>query len=102
MPKELPSDDVVQSTAPDSYASSPNSDIEKQALDNRGEQIVNASKASAFKSLGWIDRFLALWVFIAMAVGILLGNFVPSTGLALQKGKFVGVSIPIGKFSIVK
>lgn len=33
-----------------------------------------------------------------MAVGIILGNFVPNTGPALQKGEFVGVSIPIGEF----
>lgn len=32
-----------------------------------------------------------------MAIGIILGNFVPSTGPALQRGKFVGVSVPIGK-----
>ncbi|KAK9452451.1 sodium bile acid symporter family-domain-containing protein [Dipodascopsis uninucleata] len=30
-----------------------------------------------------------------MAIGIILGNFVPNTGPALQKGKFVGVSVPI-------
>lgn len=29
--------------------------------------------------------------------GILLGNFVPSTGEALEKGQFVGVSAPIGE-----
>ncbi|KAL1883597.1 arsenicals resistance [Paecilomyces lecythidis] len=50
---------------------------------------------SAFKKLGILDRFLAVWIFLAMAIGIILGNFVPSTGPALQKGKFVGVSIPI-------
>jgi hypothetical protein len=34
--------------------------------------------------------------------GILLGNFVPSTGPALEKGQFVGVSAPIGKpFSLL-
>lgn len=32
-----------------------------------------------------------------MLVGILLGNFVPETRPALEKGKFVGVSVPIGK-----
>ena len=53
---------------------------------------------SAFKSLGLLDRFLALWIFLAMAVGIILGNFVPSTGPTLQKGHFVGVSVPIGKY----
>ncbi|KAG4279689.1 arsenical-resistance protein [Fusarium proliferatum] len=50
---------------------------------------------SAFKGLGLLDRFLALWIFLAMAIGIILGNFVPETGPALQKGKFVGVSVPI-------
>ncbi|KAI9767620.1 MAG: hypothetical protein M1839_004451 [Geoglossum umbratile] len=34
-------------------------------------------------------------ILLVMAVGIILGNFVPNTGPALQKGKFVGVSIPI-------
>lgn len=52
---------------------------------------------SAFKQLGLLDRFLALWIFLAMAIGIILGNFVPSTGPALQRGKFVGVSVPIGE-----
>lgn len=51
---------------------------------------------SAFKSLGFLDQLLALWIFLAMVIGILLGNFVPSTGPALQKGQFVGVSVPIG------
>ena len=49
-----------------------------------------------FKRLSWLDRLLALWIFLAMAVGIILGNFVPNTGPALQKGDFEGVSIPIG------
>ena len=56
-----------------------------------------SDKISAFKSLGFLDRYLAVWIFLAMLVGILLGNFVPETGPALQKGKFVGVSVPIGK-----
>ncbi|KAJ4004041.1 arsenicals resistance [Fusarium irregulare] len=50
---------------------------------------------SAFKGLSLLDRFLALWIFLAMVIGILLGNFVPETGPALQKGKFVDVSVPI-------
>lgn len=55
------------------------------------------TKASAFKSLGWLDRFLAVWILLAMVIGVLLGNFVEQTGPALQKGKFVGVSVPIGE-----
>lgn len=55
------------------------------------------SQFSAFKGLGVLDRFLALWIFLAITVGIILGNFAPRTGEVLQQGKFVGVSIPIGK-----
>lgn len=57
---------------------------------------IASPKQSAFKSLGWLDRFLAVWILLAMVVGILLGNFVPQTADALQKGQFVGVSVPIG------
>lgn len=68
-------------------------DAEKQ----ESEEHVASDQISASKSLGWLDRFLALWILFAMAIGILLGNFVPNTGPALQGGKFVGVSIPIGQ-----
>jgi ACR3 family arsenite transporter len=71
-------------------------DIELQAQGNPANDP-HSTKQSAFKSLGLLDRFLALWILLAMAIGIILGNFVPNTGPALQKGKFVGVSVPIGK-----
>jgi len=68
-------------------------DLEIQLSQQSGRQ---GAKVSAFKGLNILDRFLAVWIFLAMATGIILGNFVPNTGPALQKGKFVGVSIPIG------
>ncbi|KAJ5866176.1 hypothetical protein N7534_000729 [Penicillium rubens] len=68
-------------------------DVEKQSeISSPAEP---QEKQSMFSSLGILDRFLAVWIFLAMAIGIILGNFVPSTGPALQKGKFVGVSVPI-------
>jgi ACR3 family arsenite transporter len=82
-------------TATDSPAPRSSGDAEKQAaLDTP-----LAKKSSAFKSLGWLDRFLALWILLAMVLGVLLGNFVPEVGPALQKGKFADVSIPIGMHS---
>ncbi|KAI1457962.1 arsenical-resistance protein ACR3 [Annulohypoxylon moriforme] len=59
------------------------------------ENPATSPKQSAFKSLGWLDRFLAVWILLAMAIGIILGNFAPETADALQKGQFVGVSVPI-------
>lgn len=73
----------------------PRVDAEK-GIGNQPEEKVER-RTSAFKQLGILDRFLAVWIFLAMAIGIILGNFVPNTGPTLNKGQFVGVSIPIGE-----
>ena len=76
----------------------PSGDVQFSTSDPEKQTALPSSpktKISAFKSLGLLDRLLALWIFLAMLIGILLGNFVPSAGPALQKGKFVGVSVPI-------
>lgn len=70
-------------------------DVEAQKV----QGVEDTKNISAFKSLGILDRFLALWIILAMAIGILLGNFVPETGPALEKGQFVHVSVPVGKSS---
>ncbi|KAH0349671.1 arsenical-resistance protein, partial [Aureobasidium melanogenum] len=66
-------------------------DVEAQKI----QDVEDTKKISAFKSLGILDRFLAIWIILAMAIGILLGNFVPETGPALEKGQFVNVSVPV-------
>lgn len=53
-------------------------------------------KVAPLRGLSFLDRFLVILIILAMVIGILLGNFVPSTAKALQRGTFVGVSIPIG------
>ncbi|KAF3940856.1 hypothetical protein ABW19_dt0206995 [Dactylella cylindrospora] len=53
------------------------------------------TELSTFKSLAFLDRYLAIWILLAMVIGVLLGNFVDNINGALQKGKFVGVSVPI-------
>ena len=68
-------------------------DEENQSLtENRSTQ-----HQSVYAGLGWLDRLLVLWILLAIVIGILLGNFVDDVGPALQKGKFVGVSVPIGE-----
>ena len=66
-------------------------DVERQAI---GQP---EPKKSVYQGLGWLDRLLALWILLAIIVGILLGNYVDSVGPALQRGKFVQVSVPIGQ-----
>ncbi|MGX5856506.1 ACR3 family arsenite efflux transporter [Dyadobacter jiangsuensis] len=38
----------------------------------------NCAPAANRKKLGFLDRYLTLWIFLAMALGIILGNVVPS------------------------
>ncbi|KAF7905594.1 uncharacterized protein EAF01_006115 [Botrytis porri] len=106
MAKVLASEDIVSPESINQFQKS-SSDVPSQSVDiekNSRLQVPSETrngfqadhqKTSLFKSLGWLDRLLALWIFLAMAIGILLGNFVPNVGTALQKGEFVGVSVPI-------
>ncbi|MER6105767.1 ACR3 family arsenite efflux transporter [Streptomyces sp. NPDC001832] len=45
--------------------------------------------------LSFLDRFLAVWILLAMASGIGLGRLVPGLGDALAKVTVTGVSLPI-------
>jgi ACR3 family arsenite transporter len=45
--------------------------------------------------LGFLDRFLTLWIFIAMALGVCLGNFVPRVAESINKLSVGTTSIPI-------
>lgn len=45
--------------------------------------------------LSFLDRFLAVWILIAMGVGLGLGRLVPGLGDALAKVTVTGVSLPI-------
>jgi ACR3 family arsenite transporter len=58
--------------------------VQKEKQEESNSTLQKKRNFSAFASLGLLDR-------------IILGNFVPSMSPALEKGTFVGVSIPIGK-----
>jgi len=54
-----------------------------------------AGEAHAPTRLGTIDRFLPLWIVLAMAAGIALGRVFPNLGDQLDRVKLAGVSLPI-------
>jgi arsenite transporter len=46
--------------------------------------------------LGLLDRFLPVWIFAAMGLGLLLGRTFPGLGSVLDRIQIAGVSLPIG------
>jgi len=46
--------------------------------------------------LGIFEKYLALWVFLCMVIGLLLSQFIPELSIAINDLQFSGISIPIG------
>ncbi|MFB3386851.1 ACR3 family arsenite efflux transporter [Flavobacterium sp. LAR06] len=47
------------------------------------------------KKLGFLDRFLTLWIFLAMATGISIGYFIPSSGRIINSFSSGTTNIPL-------
>ncbi|QKV93902.1 ACR3 family arsenite efflux transporter [Streptomyces sp. NA02950] len=54
-----------------------------------------SSSAPVAARLSFVDRFLAVWILLAMAAGLGLGRLVPGLGDALAQVTVTGVSLPI-------
>ena len=54
-----------------------------------------AADVPILKRLSTLDRFLPLWIFAAMALGLVLGRLYPGLGAALDRVQLAGVSVPI-------
>ncbi|GES31773.1 ACR3 family arsenite efflux transporter [Streptomyces angustmyceticus] len=54
-----------------------------------------ASEKAVAGRLSFLDRYLAVWILAAMALGLGLGRLVPGLGDALAKVTVTGVSLPI-------
>ena len=55
----------------------------------------NCAPASGRKQLGFLDRFLTLWIFLAMAFGVAIGYFIPSSGNFINSFSSGTTNIPL-------
>lgn len=53
------------------------------------------AESSPAERLSTIDRFLPLWIVLAMALGIIIGRVVPGLGNHLDRVTLTGVSLPL-------
>jgi ACR3 family arsenite transporter len=55
----------------------------------------DSPRPGVVEKLSLLDRFLPVWIGIAMAVGLLLGRLAPGLNTALGKVQIDGISLPI-------
>lgn len=57
--------------------------------------IDHCSPAAERKKLGFLDRFLTLWIFISMVIGVSIGYFIPSSGNFINSFSSGSTNIPL-------
>ena len=61
----------------------------------RAQCEVTAKRASG-ASMSVFERYLTVWVFLCIVVGIALGQFLPSLFHAIGRMEFAQVNLPVG------
>lgn len=55
-----------------------------------------APAAAARRQLSTLDKWLPVWIGLAMIAGLILGRFIPALADVLTKMEIAGISVPIG------
>ena len=56
---------------------------------------INCTPTVKRKKLNFLDRFLTLWIFISMAIGVLIGYFIPSSSSFINSFSSGTTNIPL-------
>ncbi|HEX9162573.1 MAG TPA: hypothetical protein VF980_12775, partial [Thermoanaerobaculia bacterium] len=66
-------------------------------MDRTAPQLLRGGEMAAGKRrrLSLLDRYLTLWIFLAMAVGVLLGYGVPQFNAAINAWNVGTISLPL-------
>lgn len=72
-------------------------DRDMKSLEQQGaaDDSDNFDASKVFKELSFIDRWLAVWIIAAMAIGVILGVFVPGISESIDVVKVDQVSLPV-------
>jgi ACR3 family arsenite transporter len=57
--------------------------------------VSHCTPAVERKKLGFLDRFLTLWIFLSMAIGVSIGYFIPSSGNIINSFSSGTTNIPL-------
>jgi ACR3 family arsenite transporter len=57
--------------------------------------VTNCAPVAERKKLGFLDRYLTLWIFLAMALGVAVGYFVPSSSAFINSYSSGTTNIPL-------
>jgi len=63
---------------------------------NMSVQCTVAAKAAAHAPMSVFERYLTVWVFLCIVVGIALGQFFPSVFQAVGAMEVAQVNLPVG------
>ena len=55
----------------------------------------NLANRNSVQRLGFLDRFLTLWIFLAMLIGVAIGYFFPQSGQFINQFNFGSTNVPL-------